>query len=320
MILNRLSAATSVSGFRTILKEICFSKWRTLAATYVPYDPVAQMLQLPLSTSPLLRECQFGQCGLSLRSIDDQSLSWPEELSNGASQQGYRSCFPALHLGSLVGIFGVALPKEPDRALLNEIQAMIEPVSLVGHFVQQKEKMDRFLVRVQELLVHAVETQGRAGHVGRVSRVSVALATMLDCSSQSKAELLQAAQYHDVGLLSAVEPGSPKAIREHPKIGANILSCHPDLQAVAPIVEAHHERFDGSGVPHGRSGHDLPLEAWILSLTEDLVESWESSDEPYEVKLRTFFQSRAKHHHPDVVDALCGLIDSERLKGLLEDL
>jgi HD-GYP domain-containing protein (c-di-GMP phosphodiesterase class II) len=126
-----------------------------------------------------------------------------------------------------------------------------------------------------------------------------------------------AAEYHDIGLLTFPTSGSEAAIREHARVGAGLLSSHPHLFEVARMVESHHERFDGSGQPHGKQGHELPLECWILALTEDFVEHWEQSLESYEKKVRDFFLGPAKHHHPDAVDALCGLVDAEKLQELL---
>ncbi len=40
------------------------------------------------------------------------------------------------------------------------------------------------------------------------------------------------------------------------------------LQMSAEIARSHHEKFDGSGYPEGRKGHDIPLSACIVSLSD----------------------------------------------------
>ena len=176
---------------------------------------------------------------------------------------------------------------------------------------------DHFVERSREFLVQAVEARGASGHVQRCCRLASSLAVMLDCSPQAQAQLSQAAECHDLGLLGFQDTAAPEAVREHARVGAELLRCHPDLFEVAELVQSHHERYDGSGQPRGLQGDELPLECWILSLVEDFVEHWESSLDTYEMKVKDFFLGPAKHHHPDAVDALCGLVDSGKLQDLL---
>ncbi len=316
ILLEKLGAATTSSELReSLTKQI--KRWGAREAAYLVYDESRQVLRSPAGDLdiPLSSASQPGQCGLTLRPCTDQSLSWPEGMVGGS---GYRLSLPVLHWGSLIAVLLLEFAEEPSSEIRSAIDQTLDVLGVVGHGVMIREKTAEFVLRTQELLVHAVEAQGETGHVGRCSRVATALANMLDCSAQAKSELMQAAQYHDVGLLAFSEPKGAAASREHAQRGARLLECHPELAAVAPLVESHHERHDGSGLPLGRRGDELPLEAWILSLTEDLVESWESAEGSFPDRIREFFHVSAKHHHPDVVDALCGLVDSGKLQSLLE--
>lgn len=312
ILLEKLSGAATTAELRDILNQQR-RQWLASHAYYLTYDEERQVLEDGGQTLPLNSDTQPGRAALTLRACSDQALPWPASTPS----QGYRMSLPILHWGSLQAILMLAFEQEPDKASQSAIAEAASLLGVVGQRVSEREQTAEFVQRTQELLVHAVEAQGTQGHVGRCSRVSAALAKMLDCSAQARAELLQAAQYHDIGLLAFADPGSPSAQREHAARGARLLECHPGLRAVAPLVEFHHERFDGSG-PRGGDTPDLPLEAWILSLTEDLVEAYEASEGGYEDRIRGFFHDSAKHHHPDVVDALCGLVDSEKLQGLLE--
>jgi len=101
-----------------------------------------------------------------------------------------------------------------------------------------------------------------------------------------------AAHLHDVGKIGIPDtilhkPGplnqSEWAImREHPRIGAEILRpvrVFAGRPGVCEIVLAHHERFDGSGYPHGLRGRDIPLGARIVAVADAL--SAMTEDRPY---------------------------------------
>src|SRR4029077_15017683 len=69
----------------------------------------------------------------------------------------------------------------------------------------------------------------------------------------------------------------------HALIGADMLSrMHfPDL--VSAIVKTHHEKWDGTGYPHGLSGTDIPIGSRILSAVDCLDAL--ASDRPYRAAL-----------------------------------
>lgn len=312
ILLDKLSSASNVSDLRQLLGRHA-QQWQASTIHYLTYDDLSQELRHSGGSLSLSSDSQPGQAALTLRACEDQALSWP----SGLASDEYRLSLPILHWGSLMAVLMLSFPSAPDSATRDAIHGAVELLGVVGHTVTEREKTSEFVQRTQELLVHAVEARGNSGHVGRCSRVAGALATMLDCSAQARGELMQAAQYHDIGLLAFSDHSNPTAQREHAARGARLLECHPDLRSVAPLVEHHHERWDGSGFPQGLKGDELSLEACIMALTEDLVESYESAEGEYVDRLRSFFHESAKHHHPDVVDALCGLVDSEKLQGLL---
>ena len=68
-------------------------------------------------------------------------------------------------------------------------------------------------------------------------------------------------------------------MRTHPLLGAQILSPVKFLHPALPIVEAHHEKWDGSGYPRGLKHEEIPLGARIFAL----VDSFDAmtSDRPY---------------------------------------
>jgi putative nucleotidyltransferase with HDIG domain len=60
-------------------------------------------------------------------------------------------------------------------------------------------------------------------------------------------------------------------MKEHPMIGAKIVTPVKFLSPVSPLIEAHHEKYDGTGYPHGLAGEDIPLGARIISVVDSYV-------------------------------------------------
>ena len=59
-------------------------------------------------------------------------------------------------------------------------------------------------------------------------------------------------------------------IKRHTTLGAEILSnsTSPLLQAGETIALNHHERWDGSGYPHGITGEEIPLSARLCAIAD----------------------------------------------------
>ncbi|MFI5301325.1 MAG: HD-GYP domain-containing protein [Polyangiales bacterium] len=54
----------------------------------------------------------------------------------------------------------------------------------------------------------------------------------------------------------------------HPERSAQILQGIAELRRAAPVVRAHHERFDGAGFPYGLRGDEVPIEARVFHVAE----------------------------------------------------
>ena len=99
--------------------------------------------------------------------------------------------------------------------------------------------------------------------------------------SRSELDALQAAALlHDIGKLAVPEhiiskpgkltPEEFEKMKIHPLVGAEILERVEFPYPVAPIVRAHHEKWDGSGYPFGLEGEEIPIGARILAAVDCL--------------------------------------------------
>ena len=61
-----------------------------------------------------------------------------------------------------------------------------------------------------------------------------------------------------------------KKMKTHTTIGAHILegSRAPLIRMAETIALTHHERWDGSGYPHGLAGEEIPLAGRIASICD----------------------------------------------------
>jgi putative two-component system response regulator len=115
-------------------------------------------------------------------------------------------------------------------------------------------------------------------HSRSVAETSVLLAGLLGLSDDQKEALRYAGLFHDIGKIAirdkimykpgALDENEFAVMKDHPAVGADILREADFPDAVARIVEQHHERADGGGYPRGyRSGNILP-EAEIIAVAD----------------------------------------------------
>ena len=106
------------------------------------------------------------------------------------------------------------------------------------------------------------------------------IAAGLNLSPEEQQLIFVAAPMHDIGKVGTrdevlLKPGRLSSdelteMRKHASIGHDILrdSTSPVLQTAAVIAVSHHERFDGSGYPHGLAGEAIPLHGRIVALAD----------------------------------------------------
>jgi putative nucleotidyltransferase with HDIG domain len=131
-----------------------------------------------------------------------------------------------------------------------------------------------------------------ARHSAAVARYALATAAAAGMSTLEQELAHTAGLVHDIGkasfddeLLHSRGPLSAEQwerIRRHPTDGAGVLRGVLGYEAVADVVEAHHERWDGGGYPAGIAGEDIPVLARILAVadTYDVMTGRDTYREP----------------------------------------
>ena len=144
------------------------------------------------------------------------------------------------------------------------------------------EQVAALHLRTIEALSLAIDAKDHttSEHLRRVQIFAIAVGTELGLTDDELNALRAAALLHDIGKLAVPEhiiskPGKLTSeefekMKIHPIVGAEILEEVEFPYPVVPIVRAHHERWDGSGYPHGLKGEDIPIGARILSAVDCL--------------------------------------------------
>jgi diguanylate cyclase (GGDEF)-like protein/putative nucleotidyltransferase with HDIG domain len=154
---------------------------------------------------------------------------------------------------------------------------------------QQKQwkKAAALNLRTIEALALAIEAkdQPMTGHSRRVQIYAVELAKELGLDPHEIEALRTASLLYDIGELAVPEhiilkpgpltPEEFEKVKIHPTVAAEILEQVKFPYPVAPIVLAHHERWDGTGYPKGLKGNEIPIGARILSAV-DAVDAYAS--------------------------------------------
>jgi putative nucleotidyltransferase with HDIG domain len=144
------------------------------------------------------------------------------------------------------------------------------------------EQVSALHLRTIQALALAIEAKDDTthDHLARVQVYAKELARELGLTEEEQEALLAASILHDIGKLAVPEhiiskPGrlTPEEfdkMKIHPTVGAEILERVQFPYPVVPIVRAHHEKWDGSGYPHGLKGEEIPIGARILAAVDCL--------------------------------------------------
>lgn len=159
--------------------------------------------------------------------------------------------------------------------------------------------------------------QYTAGHMQRVSQLSLAIAKDMGLGSDEQHGIGLASSIHDVGKIGVpleilIKPTKLSKleymlVQEHVNIGHDILKNIAFPWPVADMVYQHHERLDGSGYPRGLKGDEILLGSKIIAVA-DVMEAM-SMNRPYrfvlgqDAALNEIKQGRGTLYDAAVVDA-----------------
>ncbi len=168
-----------------------------------------------------------------------------------------------------------------------------------------------------------------AVHSRQVVMLARAVARRLGLDDGHVREVESAALLHDLGKIAVPDAILGKRgplteheqllMRQHPVVGAQMVSSIPDLEHLAPAIRAEHERWDGTGYPDGLAGEAIPLGSRIAFVC-DAYQAM-TSNRPYrralshDMAIAEIESESGRQFCPAAAAALLEALRAERAEG-----
>ena len=145
---------------------------------------------------------------------------------------------------------------------------------------ERRTRFENLSLQIVNALVEAIDAKDAytKGHSGRVAEYSVKLAERAGKSKEEVERIRYVGLLHDIGKIGIPDSIITKSsslseteyivTRKHPEIGAEILEKIIEIPGLSVGARFHHERYDGTGYPEGRSGTYIPEEARIIAVAD----------------------------------------------------
>jgi response regulator RpfG family c-di-GMP phosphodiesterase len=193
------------------------------------------------------------------------------------------------------------------------------------------EKLKRTYLTSIKVFSGLMELRGGriAGHGRRVADTARKIARAMSLADDDVQQVFVAGLLHDIGFIGVPDTLLAKSVARfsaeeltqylsHTTIGEHALMPLEEMQPVAALIRAHHERFDGQGFPDHLAGASIPLGARIVCVADvfddlqngHLAESCMTLQET-----RTLMRhGRGNKFDPEVLDVFLQITEPERPK------
>jgi diguanylate cyclase (GGDEF)-like protein len=201
----------------------------------------------------------------------------------------------------------------------NMVQIYNEELENVAHDSFEKELEEA----EQQLKIFLSKDVYTYRHSKRVFQYAVDFSRKLNLSDHERKVFTLGALVHDIGKLEIprdilnkkgkLDPHEWEITKKHVIWGKEIISTNKQLEELIPLVELHHERYDGKGYPYGLKGENIPKLARLLCI----IDSFDAmtTERPYQ-KTKTFEEAiqelracAGKQFDPQYVEPFIELIE-----------
>lgn len=162
-------------------------------------------------------------------------------------------------------------------------------------------------------------------HCNRVSEFSVLIGKKLGLSNEDLDKLRIGGLFHDIGKIGIPDNILKKEskltddeyfrIQSHTSLGVDILTRNSVFKEIIPIVEYHHEKYDGNGYPFKLKGEEIPLMARIAAVADtfDAMTSKRSYRDPLplETVINEFERCSGTQFDPEITKVFLDILKND---------
>lgn len=247
---------------------------------------------------------------------------------------GHKDLAPPLETIKRLDIQGYCEKSDKFDQLLLLVESGIKAVSqmkLIKNInIELKETYDKLesaYMETIEILRYTVEAKDSytKGHSDRVSEYSQLIGRKLELSEADLKMLKIGGLFHDIGKIgipdsillknTKLDDNEYSEIKNHPAIGAHILSNASVFQDIIPIVKHHHERYDGNGYPSKLKGNDIPYLARITAVADafDAMTSRRSYRDCLSLDFvrNEILNNKGTQFDPEIADVFLDILENE---------
>lgn len=246
---------------------------------------------------------------------------------------GHKDLAPPLETIRKLDIQGYCEKSDKFDQLLLLIESGIKSIEQMHHIknindelLDTYEKLQRAYMETIETLRFTVEAKDEytRGHSDRVSAYSVLIGKSLDLPEKEVEDLRIGGLFHDVGKIGVPDnillketkltDDEYSEIKNHPSIGAHILSSATIFKDILPIVKHHHEKYNGKGYPGMLIGENIPYPARITAVADafDAMTSKRTYRDklPLAVVRQEIIENKGIQFDPKIVDIFLDILDN----------
>ena len=200
---------------------------------------------------------------------------------------GHKDLAPPLETIRRLDIQGYCEKSDKFDQLLLLIESGVKSVSQMREIKKINAELSETYEKLEQAYLDSIQTvrytveakdSYTRGHSDRVSEYSCLIGKKLGLPEEDIKRLHIGGLFHDVGKIGVPDNILQKngkltddeysEIKNHPTIGAHILSTASIFQDIIPIVKHHHEKYDGNGYPSRLKGEEIPYLARIAAIAD----------------------------------------------------
>jgi putative two-component system response regulator len=300
-----------------------------------PFELVLSDVNMPgtsgLELAPRIAEAYPDTPVVMVTGVDD-----PEVATRAVEAGAYGYIIkPFVPNEIIIGVAGALRRREleiSNRRHQHELEALVaERTAEVHSTLAQLQEANELLKAVQEEIIQRLSIASEyrdeetGAHIHRISHYTKLLTVRIGQDEGYVERIRLASPLHDVGKIATPDailrkpgkhtPEEWEIMKGHSEAGYRILagSGFPVLDMAAEIAISHHEKWDGTGYPHGLKGEKIPL-CGRLTAVADVFDAL-STERVYkpafsiEKSVGIIRDGRGTHLDPEVVDVFLESLD-----------